>query len=158
MPSRSTMSPRAGKRGNARKSSASAASPWPAKMAQKKDAKVVMLDSDFAGIKKGASLLVATPEIFADYVRKVPFGETRRIERVRNELARKHKADATCPVTTSIFLRIVAEAAWDEIQSGKALADVAPFWRVIDPDSPLAKKLRAGTQWLRDVRAAEQPT
>ena len=100
--------------------------------------------------------MIATPEIFARYVRKVPFGETRRIERVRNELARKHKADATCPVTTSIFLRIVAESAWDEIQAGKSLSEVVPFWRVIDPDTPLGKKLRAGSPWLRDVRAAEQ--
>jgi hypothetical protein len=50
----------------------------------------------------------------------------------------------------------VAEAAWDEICGGKATTDVAPFWRVIDPKSPLAKKLRAGVQWIEQQRLAEQ--
>jgi hypothetical protein len=50
----------------------------------------------------------------------------------------------------------VAEAAWDEMGAGKATTEVAPFWRVIDPKSPLAKKLRAGPQWLEQQRLAEQ--
>jgi hypothetical protein len=50
----------------------------------------------------------------------------------------------------------VAEAAWDEMGGGKTTSDVAPFWRVIDPKSPLAKKLRAGVQWLEQQRLAEQ--
>jgi hypothetical protein len=49
----------------------------------------------------------------------------------------------------------VAEAAWDEIEGGKAASDVVPFWRVVDPKSPLAKKLRAGSQWIEQQRLAE---
>jgi len=53
------------------------------------------------------------------------------------------------------FFCEVAEAAWDEIEAGKATTDVAPFWRVIDPKSPLAKKLRAGGKWIEQQRLAE---
>jgi hypothetical protein len=52
------------------------------------------------------------------------------------------RADATCPVSTSFFLRTVAEAAWDELEGGKSTSEVAPFWRVVDPKSPLAKAAR----------------
>ena len=71
-------------------------------------------------------------------------------------LAKLHGADATCPVSTAIFLRIVAEAAWDEIESGVPVSEVAPFWRVVDPKSPLAKKLRSGGAWIEQQRAAER--
>jgi hypothetical protein len=75
-------------------------------------------------------------------------------QQMRQELAKLHGADATCPVSTAIFLRTVAEAAWDEIESGVPTSEVAPFWRVVDPKSPLAKKLRAGGAWIEQQRAA----
>jgi hypothetical protein len=75
---------------------------------------------------------------------------------MRRELAAMHGADAACPVSTAIFLRTVAEAAWDDIEAGKPVTAVAPFWRVVDPKSPLAKKLRAGSSWIEQQRAAEQ--
>jgi hypothetical protein len=129
--------------------------PWVQKRQLKKSPKVVVLDSDFAGIKKGAKLHVSTPELFDQYIRKIPEGETRTIMRLRNELARKNGADATCPVSSAIFLRIVAEAAWDEIQSGLPLSKVTPFWRVIEPNSPIAKRLRVGSDWIAHQREKE---
>lgn len=74
---------------------------------------------------------------------------------LRHALAQAQAADATCPVSTAIFLRVVAEAARDEMQAGARAAEVAPFWRVIEPESPLAKKLRCGPQWTAQQRAAE---
>jgi hypothetical protein len=50
----------------------------------------------------------------------------------------------------------VAEAAWDEIEAGAPISEVAPFWRVVDPKSPLAKKLRAGSTWIEQQRLAER--
>jgi hypothetical protein len=92
-----------------------------------------------------------------DYLKAhLPYGTWKEIQQVRLELAALHGADATCPVSTAIFLRTVAEAAWDEIGAGKATTEVAPFWRVIDPKSPLAKKLRAGVQWIEQHRLVEQ--
>ena len=78
------------------------------------------------------------------------------VQPLRHELAQAHGADATCPVSTAIFLRVVAEAAWDERQAGARAAEVAPFRRVIAPDAPLAKKLRRGLQWIAQQRAADR--
>jgi hypothetical protein len=116
----------------------------------------VTLDKDFAGVAAGSRLLISCPLELEDYLRKhVPSGTTKEIQQVRRELASLHDADATCPVSTSIFLRTVSEAAWDELNSGKSITEVAPFWRVVDPKSPLAKKLRAGSQWIEQQRLAE---
>ena len=116
----------------------------------------VTLDKDFAGIAGGSRLRISCPVELETYLKThVPPGTTKEIQQVRRELAALHGADALCPVSTSLFLRIVAEAAWDEIESGKAAAEVAPFWRVVDPKSPLAKKLRAGEHWIAQQRLAE---
>jgi hypothetical protein len=114
------------------------------------------LDKDFAGVPAGSRLLISSPGELEEYLRKqVPVGTTKAIQQVRRELAVLHQADATCPVSTSIFLRTVAEVAWDEIEAGTPVTEVAPFWRVVDPKSPLAKKLRAGPQWIEQQRHAE---
>lgn len=74
---------------------------------------------------------------------------------LRLALAKDRGAEATCPLTTSIFLRIAAEAAWDEMEAGAALANITPFWRVVDPKSDLAKKLRCGPDWIAHQREME---
>jgi len=119
----------------------------------------VVMDKAFAGVPAGARLLISCPLEVDHYLRtQVPPGETRAIQQMRRELARLHGADAACPVSTAIFLRTVAEAAWDQIEAGTPAAQVAPFWRVVEPGSPLAKKLRAGSDWIAHQRAAEQQT
>lgn len=117
--------------------------------------KTVVLEKDFAGIRAGSCLYIATPEVFRRYLHQVPRGETRSIARVRNELARQHQADATCPVTTAIFLRSVADDAWYAIEAGVPPDEVAPFWRVIDPETPLARRLRCDRAWLAQRRMIE---
>ena len=129
---------------------------WKEKMAAKPP-HTVTLEKAFAGVPAGAKLLISCPVEVAEHLKtKVPPGETREIPQLRRELAAARGADAACPVSTAIFLRTVAEAAWDEIEAGVPLSEVAPFWRVIDPKSPLAKKLRAGGAWIEQQRAAER--
>ncbi len=129
---------------------------WPQKM-NAKPPHMVTLDKDFAGVPAGARLLISCPKEVDAYLRtQVPPGQTREVQQMRRDLAAAHGVDATCPVSTAMFLRIVAEAAWDEIEAGAPATAVAPFWRVVDPKSPLAKKLRAGAEWIAQQRAAEQ--
>ena len=130
--------------------------PWTTRLNRAKAPKRVRLDKDFAGIKAGTLLFVGTPPIIDAYLRKVPPGETRTIERMRRDLARAHQCDATCPVSTAIFLRIAAEAALENLQQGKASTEVSPFWRVVAPDSTIARKLPVDSAWIAHQRALEQ--
>jgi hypothetical protein len=128
---------------------------WSNRFAAKRYPKRVTLEADFAGIPAGSTLFVGTPKILQTYIRKIPSGETRTLQRLRRDIARANRCAAMCPVSTSIFLRILAEAAWDDLHSGKDVQEITPFWRVIEPGSAIAKKLRATDAWLRKQRQAE---
>jgi hypothetical protein len=125
---------------------------------QKRDAAkaphVVKLEKPFAGLPSGAALLISSPQEIDAYVRTLKPGQTGDVLAMRAALAKAHRAQTTCPLTTGIFLRIVAEAALEEIVAGKP--DVASFWRIVDPKSPLAKKLSCGPDHIAALRAAEQ--
>lgn len=128
---------------------------WADKM-QARPPHTVRLDKDFAGVPAGSLLLISCPLEVAEFLRtQVAPATTLSVQELRRRLARHHGADAACPVSTAIFLRTVAESAWDQIEAGVPATEVPPFWRVVDPDSALAQKLRAGPQWIREQRAAE---
>ncbi len=120
-----------------------------------KEFKKVVLYKDFAGIKKGQQLFVATPKIIDDYINKIPYGEVRTIERMRRELARRWKSDATCPVSSAIFIRISAQAAIDDMEKGKPVSEVTPFWRLLTSKDKIAKRLSVDPDWLDMQRARE---
>ncbi|MBY0564317.1 MAG: hypothetical protein K2P58_09035 [Hyphomonadaceae bacterium] len=116
---------------------------------------VERLDKAFAGLQPGQTIVIATPKDFSAAFKRVPAGKLRSIEAVRASLATKYGADAACPLTSGIFARIAAEAALERIAAGAKASEVAPFWRVIDPDSPLAEKLSCGPDFIREMRALE---
>lgn len=125
------------------------------KLAQKKDKKVVVLDHAFAGMDAGQKMFVATPQIVDQYIRKIPYGETRTIIRLRNELARRHRCDTACPMSTSIFIRLSAQAALEEIEDGATLETITPFWRVLTSADKITKKLDVDPAWVDQQRALE---
>ncbi len=131
---------------------------WKDKLNQPKQQKRVVLETDFAGIKAGTKLFVGTPLLVDSYIRAIPRGTTRTIERMRRDLARKNQCEATCPVSTAIFIRMSAESAIEELAEGVAIADVAPFWRLVAPDSKIAKRLSVDSEWISLQRDSEAET
>jgi len=120
-----------------------------------KQQKIVVLEKDFAGVKKGQTLFVATPKIVDTYIKKIPYGEKRTIERMRRELARRRKCDATCPVSSAIFIRIAAQAAIDEMENGKSVEEVTPFWRLLTSKDKITKRLTLDPEFVDIQRASE---
>lgn len=128
---------------------------WIEKRDLTKEAKVEVLDKDFADMKVGEKMLVATPQIVDAYIRHIPKGKEGSLLQMRKDLAAEYHADKTCPVTSGIFLRIAAEAAYEEYENGKAISKITPFWRIINEKSPAAKKLTFGTAFLLEQRKKE---
>jgi hypothetical protein len=116
---------------------------------------VEVTDKAFAGIPAGAKMLIPTPTLVKEYMEKLPRGKTATIDEMREDLAKEYKAQFTCPLTTGIFVRIVAEAALDEHRAGTDLSEITPFWRVLDARSKAGKKLSCGTDFLTEMRKAE---
>jgi hypothetical protein len=100
--------------------------------------------------------LISSPGEIANYISRIPRGETRTIDRMRNELARKAGSNSMCPVTTSIYLKVVAEVALQDLSEGKSLDGVVPFWRVVMPDSKVAKKLSCGPDHVAHLIALDE--
>lgn len=125
------------------------------KLCKKKIEKKVRLEADFAGVKTGQMLFIATPMIVDSYIRKIPFGEHRTVPGMRNELARRNKCDASCPVSTSIFVRMSAEAAIEQMDDGKPEDEIAPFWRILRPDDKITKRLPIDSDWIANKRKLE---
>ena len=128
---------------------------WLEKMHNGHPWKVEVTDKKFADIPEGATMLVATPEIVDAYIRNIPKGVHTSLQQMRGDLAAEYNAQYCCPITSGIFLRIIAEAAYEEYMAGKPLKKITPFWRMIDNKAPVAKKLTFGTEFIKQQRAAE---
>jgi len=128
---------------------------WRKRFGAAKAPHVVMLHTDFAGVKAGNTMLISSPGEIANYLSRIPKDETRTMDRMRNELARKAGANAMCPVTTAIFLRVVAEVALADLAEGKRLEQVVPFWRVVLPGSKVAQKLSCGPDHVAHLAALD---
>lgn len=128
---------------------------WQEKLTAAKQPKLEVLEKPFAGILAGDTLFVATPQLVKQYMENIPKGRSVSLVQMRQQFAQAHQGDATCPVSTAIFARTVAEAAWEEIQAGKDPSQVTPFWRVIEPNSTIAQKLACGSEFLEAMRKKE---
>lgn len=97
-------------------------------------------------------MLIPTPKLVDDLIRKVPRGKLLSVGEMRRKLAAEFAADVTCPLTTGIFLRIAAEAAEEDRLNGRQ--KVTPYWRVIKDDGSLNPKFPGGvTRQIRYLRA-----
>jgi alkylated DNA nucleotide flippase Atl1 len=97
-------------------------------------------------------LLVSTPRELDAIIRRIPEGRVLTLGALRGALARDRNADYTCPLTTGIFLRIVAEAAEEE--RAASAPRLAPYWRVVRDDGTLIDRLPGGA--TAQARALEK--
>ncbi len=90
----------------------------------------------------GRRVLVPTPLLVDEVIRKVRKGKLVTVNQIRERLAEDFKAEATCPLTTGIFIRIAAETAEEDLREGKKR--ITPYWRVLKKDGSLNPKFPGG--------------
>tara|TARA_B100001540_G_C15742630_1_gene613006 strand:+ start:418 stop:831 length:414 start_codon:yes stop_codon:yes gene_type:complete len=128
---------------------------WVEKRDCDKSFKIKTIEHKFADMPAGSKMFIATPKIIDKYVKNITFGKSAEPLTMRNDLAIEYQADKTCPVTTGIFLRIISEAAFEELCSGKNIEQITPFWRIVNPKSKLAEKLECGVNFIQKQRKVE---
>lgn len=128
---------------------------WQEKLHPDREAEIEVTTKKFADIPSGSSMLIATPLIVDQYIRQIPRGHFSDIRQIRKDLAAEYHAQYTCPISTGIFVRIVAEAAFEEYENGKALSQITPFWRALSAKSPSARKLSFGMNFLLEQQRKE---
>ena len=87
-------------------------------------------------------MLVPTPMLVAEEIAKVRHGKLLKVSDLRERLAARSGAELTCPLTTGIFINIIAGAAEDDEAAGRK--PLAPYWRVVRDDGTLSDKLPPG--------------
>lgn len=99
------------------------------------------------------TMLVPSPREVEAFMRSVPRGSVTTPSRIREFLAAKYSVDATCPLTTGIFVRIAAEAAEEDARAGKT--KITPYWRVVKEDGSLNPKFPGGVERQAERLRAE---
>jgi hypothetical protein len=90
------------------------------------------------------SMLIPSEKMIADELRATRPGNLLDLGELRRGLATKYGADACCPVTVQRHLVRIS-------QDG-----TAPFWRVVNPDRPFARRMTGGPDRIREKLAAER--
>lgn len=88
------------------------------------------------------SMLISSPEEVEAFIAQIPPGHTITLTQLREELARRHNAAVACPMSTAIFVNIVARAyAERERNEGKTSIG---WWRVLSSAGKLNPKFPGG--------------
>jgi alkylated DNA nucleotide flippase Atl1 len=118
--------------------------PWKEKLEKEQQPRIVEVPPKMQKAWGSGTMLIATPLLVDAEVRKVKKGKLTTVGQIMGSLARQFKADCTCPMTTGIFLRIVAEAAEEDRADGKK--QITPYWRVLKSDGSLNEKYPGGAK------------
>lgn len=101
--------------------------------------RIVVLTEPKGNAYPPGRMLIASPDTIAAIVQRIPRGQVLRLGELRAALAAAHDANYTCPMTTGIFLRMLAE---DVDRAGTG--DDMPWWRVVRDNGALLDKLPGG--------------
>lgn len=82
-------------------------------------------------------MLIPTERMVADKLNAAPPGRISDLGGLRRALAAEFGADACCPVTVQRHIVAIAEKG------------NAPYWRIVDPDRPFARRLAGGPDAVR---------
>jgi len=88
------------------------------------------------------TMLIPRPLDVDAVMRSVRKGRLMTSSQVRDRLAKQAHADSACPLTTGIFMRVVAEAAEEDARAGRQR--VTPYWRTIKDNGALNEKFPGG--------------
>jgi hypothetical protein len=126
---------------------------WKLKMEKPSAPEVVELPPNSPVAWGRGTMVIVTPKIIDTLVNSVPKGRLITIGEMRKKFARDYDTGTTCPLTTGIFLRIVAEAAEVDRQEGKA--SVTPYWRVVRDTGEMIDKFPGGIEAHAEKLKAE---
>lgn len=117
---------------------------WKEKLHNQDHSKIVEIPQRMTKRLGTGTMLIPKPLDVDALIRKTKKGKLLTASEIRSRLARDNGVDTTCPLTTGIFVRIVAEAAEEESRDGKK--QVTPYWRVIRDDGSLNEKFPGGVK------------
>lgn len=101
----------------------------------------------------GTTMVIAAPAEVDALMKRVPRGRVTTINALRTQLARNHRTETTCPITTGVFAWIAAHASEEAAQAGSKRP--TPWWRTLKGDGELNAKYPGGVAEQKKRLAAE---
>ena len=117
---------------------------WRDKLERGDHSKIVQIPSSMEKRFGAGTMFIAKPLEVDALIRLTKKGMLITVAEIRSKLARDHKTNTTCPLTTGIFVRIAAETAEEDAQNGKKR--ITPYWRVVRDDGSLNEKFPGGVK------------
>lgn len=128
---------------------------WTERMNTGRMAAWKIAETTVGDIPAGSKVLICNPVMVDAAIRRIPAGEFPDIASLRETVGAEYEAEYVCPIAFGMNLRIVAESAYEQFRRGVPVANVTPVWRVIPPNSPLARRCSFPTSFLEDHRREE---
>jgi hypothetical protein len=121
---------------------------WAEKLKDSKDLPKVVTLTPQQAKKWGQGNTMAIPSPFEvnAIMKRVPVGKLITINRIREKIAKKHKAAIGCPITTGIFSWIAANAAAENAEKG--IKNITPYWRTLKQGGIINDKYPGGIAHL----------
>ena len=92
------------------------------------------------------TMVIPAPREVDALMRQVPKGRLVTINELRAALAKRHKVNITCPITTGIFSWIAAHASAEAEAEG--VKRVTPYWRTLKTGGEVNSKYPGGVDAL----------
>ena len=127
---------------------------WQEKLADSKGHPTVFEINEKQSKRWGSgTCVIPAPTEVNELMRRVPKGKLTTIDELRKFLARRHKTNIACPITTGIFSWIAAHAAAEAEAEGKKRT--TPYWRTLKSSGEVNPKYPGGVNALKRKLAAE---
>lgn len=110
-----------------------------------KEPKFVELNHKLASKWGQGTMVIPQTRVIQNFIRQIPKGNLLTIPMLRQHIANYYKVDIACPLTTGIFLNIIAHATEEAIQNNIPEEQV-PYWRVLQKDGSINAKLPGGLE------------
>src|SRR5215472_634539 len=115
---------------------------WREKLHKLSEARVVPIPARMVKRYGEGRMVIPTGAEVDAAIRKVRSGHVITTKDLGAQLAANHGVEVACPMVTGIFVWLSAEVAAEEEREGKKR--VTPYWRVLQSDGSLMKKLPGG--------------
>lgn len=118
---------------------------WSEKLNDAKDLpRVIKLNAEAQKRWGGKTMVIPAPIEVDEIMKTAKKGKILTINDIRTQLAKKHKVETACPITTGIFAWIASHAAEEERLAGKK--KVTPYWRTVKSTGELNDKYPGGIE------------
>ena len=99
------------------------------------------------------TMVIPAPIEVKELMDKIPKGKLASINELRAALAKTHRTDIACPITTGIFAWIAAHAA--EESAAEGAKRITPYWRTLKTGGELNPKYPGGIEGVSKRLQAE---